>query len=219
MSLETINARFRHIEKEIPFRKLLACCLFLGMMSTGISYLINPNYLDYYDILEVKIWVTSMLVSAFMATYLILVGGLIASGILITWILIKVRDGYYRIDSTISGRALSSNHEFLHRLAYGLFTYLIWFIRGYNDPKFEEMETKYERVSNENMELKTKITEYESLILPHIARQNRSNFDFNYRLKKVEDKQNENIQTVGYKAQSNINTENSDLKKFKDLDE
>lgn len=68
----------------------------------------------------------------------------------------------------------------------------------------------------ENTELKAKVIEYQRLVLPHIARQNRSNFDFNHRLKRVEEKQNEKTQIINDKAQSRNNSENTDLKKFKE---
>jgi hypothetical protein len=152
MSLESAYATFRRYEKETSFKKLLAYSLILGVISVGIAILINPHYLEYYPNATAQAIILSILTMAFMTMYLVFAGGVLAGGIMVTWVLIKFRDGFYHTNSIINGRSLSTNHEFLHRLAYGLFPYLFWFIRGYNDPRFEEMETKHERHHNERME-------------------------------------------------------------------
>jgi len=67
--------------------------------------------------------------------------------------------------------------------------------------------------------LTLRINQLENSILPHIARQNRHDFDFDHRLKKIEQEKTEKLQTMNEKAHSTDIAENSAVdkdKKFED---
>ena len=208
MSLESIHQKLRNAEK-MSFWKFFLFSFVGGLISVGIVSFTNPTYLEQYNSPTVQFFLITMVTVSFTAMYLMLLAGGVAGGLFVTWALLKSRDNLYVKNGALIGKSLSTNHEFLRKLANGLHPKIIGFIRGYNDPKFEALQ-------NQILEKDTRINELENLILPHIARQNRKQFDFDHRLKNLEQEKNEKIQTIGDKAQSKNNTENIDIKKFKE---
>lgn len=206
MSLESTYKKLRTIDKQLPIWKLMSMCVSVAIITTGISIIFNPTVLSQIENPVAKTFLVGIITMGFTAMYLtFFVGGLIC-GISITWILLKSRNKFYIKNGILIAKSLVTNHEFLRKFADAVLPKLIGFIRAYNDPKIESLQ-------NQIIEKDTRINELENLILPHIARQNRNQFDFNYRLKKMEQNKSENIQTIDDKANTKKITENSTVSK------
>jgi len=169
MSLETIHLKLRKVEKETPAWKILFSGFVISMLSVGIVSVINPTYLAQYEDLLPKTIIITMLTMAFMAMYLAVVGGGLATAIMITWILIKSRDRYYQTNGTIIGNSLSTNHKFLSNLAKGLdlilFRRLLMRFVLLFDLVFEEMKEGLRYEIKEILKEKDKIIQEKNQII------------------------------------------------------
>lgn len=213
MNVLEIKQKIRQFDNKTTFVKLLAIATLFTAIIFPINLWLNPN-------VDPIVFTHPIFLGFGFVALVVAVMMVIVSGIILT---LLVLDGYLTLSprfldslGKINAFTLSRDESFLDRLSYGIHTRTLALSKNHNDPKVEELEQGSIRQQKEIDELKQENESLKSLILPHIARQNRSNFDFNYRLKKVEFEKSEKIQTIGDKAQSNINGENTDLKKFKE---
>lgn len=148
MSLETIERKILSTGK-LPFWKFL---IFYGLLPStitlSISYTFVPFIFAESQTLGVKILALLSLSAFYMIVSFIVI--LISVGILRG--LSKLSNCVTYRAGIFTGHSLATNDEFLGSFAKGVFLKLIGFIQGYNDPKFETLETKYERHHNERME-------------------------------------------------------------------
>ena len=187
MSLETIERKLLSTGK-LPFWKFL---IFYGLLPStitlSVSYTFAPSIFAESQTLGVKIFGLLSL-SAF---YMIVSFAVILTSVGILRGLSKLSNGVTYRTGVFAGHSLATNHEFLRKLAQGLYQYLIEFIRGYNDPRFQELEERHKRengeLEKENTQLKNYVKELEEMILPHIARQDRNSYDQNLRIKNLEE--------------------------------
>jgi len=230
MSLETVHQKLRSFEKEVTIKKLFLWGFVIAVTSVGIISSINPSYLSHFQTPVLQLTISVLLIFAFMVMYLTFFAGGLASGVMITWFLIKSRDKFYKKNGIVAGNSIATNHEFLFKIAYGLFPFLTSFIRGYNDPKFEELETKFDngnrnRMENEkfyinqNLGLRRENDELKREVKKLKSELDRTKQD----VEELKRKESEREQKIIKNAHANNNTENTksldDSNKIEFLDE
>lgn len=135
MSIETAYQKLRKLE-HVSFWKILLCSLLPAAFSALIVPISPQNAAVGYTFVKI------LILLSFTAAYLACIGGGLAAGIGLCWILMRSKESFHYKHGIIIGNSLATNHNFLLRLARGLYPHIIGFIRGYNDPRFEELETK-----------------------------------------------------------------------------
>lgn len=157
MSLETIDKKLENIA-DISFWKFLLCFGIIPALGLLILYpIINPTVANTLNF-ETPI-LRIIAVMAFTAMFLILSFGTLTSGIIIIKFLIKLNQSVHENSGKFLGKSLSTNQEFLHDLARGLYYHLIELGKHDNDPRFEELEVRHQR---ERDELKIRIDKLEA---------------------------------------------------------
>lgn len=160
MNLDTVNKKLLNTGK-LGFWKFL---LFFGL-TPATWFLVfysffNPE-LAQAVITEQTIILKSLTLLAFTCVSLLITMTVILGGLGIIKLLKIANNQLVENSGVFIGKSLSTNHEFLRNLAKGLYQYLILFIRAYNDPRFQELEEKHTRETNE---LKSRMTKLETTV-------------------------------------------------------
>lgn len=147
MSLENVYQKLRKLERTPLWKFLLFTSILPATVSMALVYFITPNP-PAIQLLANPLGKFLIFIS-FMTMYMVIAGGSLAIGIMSTLLLLKLRNEFHSNGGRIIGRSLATNARFLYDLAQGLFPHIIGFIKSYNDPKFEALETRITSLEND----------------------------------------------------------------------
>ena len=215
MSLETIERKLLSTGK-LPFWKFL---IFYGLLPATITLSVSYTFVPFIFAEPQTLGVKILVLLSLSASYMIVSFAVILTSVGILRGLSKLSNGVTYRTGVFTGHSLATNDEFLRSFAKGVFPKLIGFIRGYNDPKFEEFDKKQQRENNELKAEIKKLKESDESKNHVIADNNREIFGLNLRVKQLEQKQAVQDQLVNDKTLTKNNSENTKTKKLKDIDE
>lgn len=150
MSLETIERKILSTGK-LPFWKFL---IFYGLLPSTITLSISYTFVPFIFAESQTFGVKVLALLSLSAFYMIVSFAVILTSVGILRGLSKLSTNLNYHTSNFIGNLLSINDEFLRKFANGVFPKLIGFIRGYNDPKIEELQQGSLRQQTEIDEIK-----------------------------------------------------------------
>ncbi|MHB8546895.1 MAG: hypothetical protein ACYDAJ_09035 [Nitrosotalea sp.] len=161
MSLETTYMKLRTIPHRMPLWKL---AIFCGFIPASISVVVITFLLNFEKVSPLQIPLIEFGLLAIL-TILYLTSAMVAilSVIFLAFILIKIRNRFYQSNGVIIGNSLATNEQFLDKFSKGLSSYLTNLLKSYNDPRFEEQDSRL--LSLENKQQPPNALDYNRIIL------------------------------------------------------
>ena len=220
MNALALKQKVQQLDNSTTFFKLLGISVVLTAIVFPLNFWFNP--LVDPVVHEVPILFGLGFV-AFVAMFLTFIAGGLTLTVFVLNGYLFVSPKFLNVYDRANANSILRSEHVPREMAKNIYKHILELTKNDNDPRFEELEQKYQREKNELKqeitELKTEIDGLKRMIFPHIARQNRNGFDITRRLTDLEQEKNEKIQTIGNKAQSENLSENAGVSKDNKFEE